>query len=275
MGWLLRTHFFFALVLVLFFPWPAAADSAAGNVVASANSDNPDVALNELALTELAARFPTFQKPTTPLVVNISVNTVSKGDFFVEIDNEGYLYFRVEDILSLKLKFAQDRTVLIHSEKFTPLSAIRDVKINFDEKNLTVAILGKTMEKQYTEIEYYPLVTRQQNVYYPSETSAFLNYGLNYTYTDPLGFQSFTAANRLGARKGDVFFVTDSMYTKTETVSNFVRLSSNATYERKNDLQWLVVGDQFASSGDLGSAINIGGVGFSKVYKMEDRKSVV
>jgi outer membrane usher protein len=77
------------------------------------------------------------------------------------------------------------------------------------------------------------------------------------------------AANKLGARTGDVFFVTDSLYTKTETDSNFVRLSSNVTYERKNDLQWLVVGDQFASSGDLGSIINIGGVGFSKVYKID------
>lgn len=48
-----------------------------------------------------------------------------------------------------------------------------------------------------------------------------------------------------------------------------MRLLSNATYERRDDLQWLVLGDQFANSGDLGSTINIGGIGFSKVFKLD------
>jgi outer membrane usher protein FimD/PapC len=84
-----------------------------------------------------------------------------------------------------------------------------------------------------------------------------------------LGFQVFTASNKLGARSGDFFFVSDSLYTKTEFDSRFVRLTTSATYERRGDLQWLVVGDQFASSGALGGTVNIGGFGFSKVYKLD------
>jgi outer membrane usher protein len=216
-----------------------------------------------------AESFPVFQKTTTQLVVNVSVNAEAKGDFFAEIDDEGKLYFKVEDLVSLKLKIAQERVVLIKGEKFAPLGAIRDVQSTFDEKNLTLTIVGKTAENRQTTIELYPPHSTPPDVYYPRETSAFLNYGLSYLYTNPAGFQSFTSANKLGARTGDVFLVSDSLYTKTEFGSQFVRLTSSATYERRNDLQWLVVGDQFASSGDLGSTINLGGVGFSKVYKMD------
>jgi outer membrane usher protein len=261
--------FFFILVLVSFFPWPAAAESTAGNIVVSANSDNPDVALNELARMELASRFSIFQKPTTQLVVDISVNTESKGDFFVEMDDQGELYFKVEDLVSLKLSIADDASVLIKGEKFAPVSAIRDVRTTFDINKLTVSIIGKTLEKQYTSIEVYPSLSHPQNLYFQKEQSAFVNYGLSYVYSDPLGFQAFTASNKLGARSGDVFFISDSLYTKTEFDSQFVRLTTSATYERKDDLQWLVVGDQFARSGDLGGTINIGGIGFSKVYRMD------
>jgi hypothetical protein len=141
--------FFFILILVSLFPCPAAADSKTGDIVVSTNSDTPDIALNELAMTELASRYSIFQKPTTQLVVDISVNTQSKGDFFVEMDDQGELYFKVEDLVNLKLSIADDRTVLIKGEKFAPLSAIRDVRTTFDINKLTVSIIGKTWEAVY------------------------------------------------------------------------------------------------------------------------------
>jgi peptidoglycan-associated lipoprotein len=44
---------------------------------------------------------------------------------------------------------------------------------------------------------------------------------------------------------------------------------SSLTYERPKDLQWITVGDMLATSGSLGSTINIGGLGISKVYQMD------
>jgi outer membrane usher protein len=43
---------------------------------------------------------------------------------------------------------------------------------------------------------------------------------------------------------------------------------SNVTYDRRNEQQRIVVGDFIASSGDLGSSINLGGLSFSKIYAM-------
>ncbi|HEX9137674.1 MAG TPA: fimbria/pilus outer membrane usher protein, partial [Nitrospirota bacterium] len=220
-------------------------------------------------MPKLAATIPRLQKATTQIIVSISVNTEPKGDYFLELDEDGQLYIKIDDLLILKLGSDQGRAVLIHDDKFAPMSALRDVSYTFDEKKLTISILGKTTERRLTSIEVFPAQVRPQNVYYPLETSAFLNYGLTYAYMNPFGFQSFSASNKVGARTGDVFFVSDSLYTETPTDRRFVRLATNATYERRGDLQWIVVGDQVASPGNLGSSLNMGGVGFSKVYKLD------
>jgi outer membrane usher protein FimD/PapC len=218
---------------------------------------------------ELAANFTAYPKATTQIVVNISVNVEQKGDFFVDQDDAGELFIKVEDLVALMLKFPQDRIVLIRNEKFVSLNAVQEITYTFNEKDLTVAILGKITEAKKTSFELYSLQPSPQNVYYPRETSAFLNYGLLYSYADPLGTRSLSVSNKIGAAAGNIFFVSDSLYTKTETNEHFVRLSSSATYERRNDLQWLVLGDQIATSGDLGSAVNMGGIGFSKVYHLD------
>src|SRR5574341_1493697 len=195
--------FFFALasLLFLFFSHsPSSAEEGAASPSQSAAFDT--------AMTESAAAVLPPVNTTTQIVVSVSVNLESKGDFFAELDDDkGNLFLKVEDLVALKLNFARDRIVLIRNERYVPLSAVLEISSSFNEKNLTLSILGKTTELQKTEISVFSLQTKPQNVYYPRETSAFLNYGVAYAYADPLGFQSFTATNKLGLRAGDVFFV--------------------------------------------------------------------
>jgi len=249
----------------------AFAEARAGQDPATAVADasSPELAATSASQDYRSAIVPALSGETTALVVNLSVNKEAKGDFFIERDGNGELYFTVEDLVALTLLLPRNRVVQIKGEKYVPLSSLRDISYSFDEKNLTISILGRTTELKKTSLELYSFQSRPQNLYYPRETSVFLNYGLSYSYTDPAGFTSFSASNKIGARNGDVFFVSDSLYTKTETSESFVRLSTSATYERRNDLQWLVLGDQFANSGDLGSSLNMGGIGFSKLYRLD------
>jgi outer membrane usher protein len=185
------------------------------------------------------------------------------------IDDGGHLFLKREDLDTLHLNYAKDRALLIQNESYVPLDAVIDIRHTFDENKLTLSFIGKTTLTEKNTTDIFALDAKPRNLYYPRETSAFLNYGLTYSYDDPIGFQSYSVSNKLGARSGDVFFVSDSLYTKTKTSDQFVRLQSSATYERRDDLQWLVLGDQFATSGDLGSTVNMGGIGFSKVYKVD------
>jgi outer membrane usher protein len=241
----------------------AAQDGSA--ILVPSSQDSAAAAITRKDVPKL----PGLTRKTTALVINISINKEVIGDFFAEHEEGGDLFFKLEDTVTLKLKFPQDRIVLINGEKYVPLSVFQDVSYTFDEKKLMVSIIGKTTEFKKTVINLYQLGTRPKNLYYPRETSAFLNYGLAYSYTDPIGSKSYSLSNKIGARTGDLFFVSDSLYTKTDTSEQFVRLQSNATYERRNELQWFVVGDQFANSGSLGSTVNIGGIGFSKLYRLD------
>jgi outer membrane usher protein len=262
--------FFFVFALMLgaspFLPSVAGADEHAKTELADASSPQFTAAVTSQNPTEHILE---LSNKTTSLVLSFFVNKEAKGDFFVERDRDGKLFIRVEDLVAMMLRFPRDRVVLINDEKYAPLSAVADISYTFDDKNLIVSILGKTTVSKKTDIELYSLQARPQNVYYPRETSAFFNYGLTYSYADPLGYQSFSLSNKIGARTGDLFFISDSLYTKTDSSEQFIRLSTNATYERRSDLQWLVFGDQFANSGDLGSSVNMGGVGFSKLYRLD------
>jgi outer membrane usher protein len=261
--------FYFALAIILFISFFAIpAFSADDKAVVSTPASTVSASGKEKPKN--GAAIPSSSKDTTQIVVNVIVNTESKGDFFVEMDEGKNLFINVADVKTLMLQYAEDRIVIIRGdEQYVPLSTLLDVTSTFDEKKLTVAIIGKTTESGKTAADLFSLQAAAKNIYYPRETSAFLNYGLNYIYTNNDGFQSFAVTNKLGLRTGDVFFTSDSLYTKTETSDNFVRLQSSATYERRGDLQWFVLGDQYANSGDLGSTVNMGGIGFSKVYRLD------
>jgi outer membrane usher protein FimD/PapC len=258
--------FFFVLVIILFIPFFATQAFSADEKAANSTPAAPVSASDKKPQNGTA----TSPKDTTQIVVNFIVNTESKGDFFAEMDDKQNLYIRVEDAKILKLQYPENKIIILRGdEQYIPLNALIDVTSTFDEKKLTVAVIGKTTESGKTAADLFSLRAAAKNLYYPRETSAFVNYGVNYIYNNTDGFQSFAVTNKVGFRTGDVFITSDSLYTKTPTSDNFVRLQSSATYERRGDLQWLVMGDQYANSGDLGSTVNMGGVGFSKVYRID------
>jgi len=143
---------------------------------------------------------------TTPIVVRFIVNTQPKGDFFAELDEHHHLYITPEDAQTLKLQYAEDKMVIIRQdEQYVPLSALLNVHYTFDEQKLTVTIVGKTTESAKTVADLFSLQAGTKNIYYPRETGAFINYGLNYAFTGEDGFQSFSLTNKVGFRTGDMF----------------------------------------------------------------------
>jgi outer membrane usher protein len=264
-----RALFFFILTIFVFNPF---FTTPAFSAQEQAIEQNPVANGSDPAVTkpQTGGAVASSPKDTTQIVVSFIINTQPKGDFFAELDDESNLYITVEDAKTLQLQYTEDRIVVIRQdEQFVPLSAFLDVTYTFDENKLTVAIIGKTTESGKTATDLFSLRAAAKNIYFPRETSAFINYGLNYAYGSIGGFQSFSVSNKVGFKTGDVFVTSDSLYTKTETNDNFVRLQSSATYERRGDLQWLVMGDQYANSGNLGSTVNMGGIGFSKVYRLD------
>jgi outer membrane usher protein FimD/PapC len=200
-------------------------------------------------------------------ILKIVLNQEEKGEFFVNVTDDGDFFVRVEDLKRMGFPETPGKLSVLEGEEFVSLKSMEGVKTVFDEKKLVIEITADPhlLGKKVLELRY----PRQTKVYYPRDAGGFLNYNLTYFARDSFNYDSTLLTNQLGFRAGDLLFLSDSSYSQRKgDGGEFVRLLSNVTYDRREDLKRIVFGDFFASSGELGSTVNLGGISLSKNYGM-------
>jgi outer membrane usher protein len=200
------------------------------------------------------------------LIVQIKLNQENKGEFFVSVADGDFL-IRVQDLKAIGLTQRPGQFRTIDSEEYVSLKSIGGVTFSFDEKMLVLDLTAAPalLPKQALDLS----AGRSRNVMYPTDTSAFLNYSVSYSGGSDGGHDSLGIANEFGARVGDFLFLTDSTYTGTSSDHKFVRLMSSLIHDRRDTLQRTIAGDFFASSGDIGATVNLGGLSFAKLYTID------
>lgn len=198
------------------------------------------------------------------IVVDVTVNSVKKGAFFAVLADDGDFLLRKRDLESIGIEKPTGKTVNMDGTQYLSLKSIKGITFHFDEKTLTLEINAVPSLLPVQEMSL--LSGEQPKAINTRDTSVFLNYGLDYDLGNSLDFQSFSLTNQLGARYGDFLFLTDSIYRKSGFENRFIRLMSSVIRDSRDNMSRLTFGDFFASSGDLGSTLNMGGVSYSKVY---------
>ena len=201
-------------------------------------------------------------------ILKVVLNQEEKGEFFVHMTDDGDFFVRLEDLKKMGFSEIRGKVLMLEGEEFVSLQSMEGLKTVFDEKKLALDLIADPhlLGKRVFMLRYQ----RQPKVYYPKDTAGFLNYNLTYFARDSLTYDSTVLANQLGFRAGDFLFLSDSTYSQRKGEgAQFVRLMSNVTHDRREDLQRIVLGDFFASSGELGSTVNMGGISFSKQYKID------
>src|SRR4030065_1650885 len=198
-------------------------------------------------------------------LLKIILNEEEKGEFLVHITDDGDFLVRTEDLRKMDFSELKGKISVIEGEEFFSLKSMEGLQVQLNEKKLALEmradphLLGK---KVFTL--RYP---KQLKVYYPKDTAGFLNYNVTYFAGDSFHYDKTVVANQLGFRTGDFLFLTDSSYTQQKgEEGRLVRLMSNVTYDRREDLWRVIAGDFFGSPGELGSTLNMGGISFSKNY---------
>ncbi len=202
-----------------------------------------------------------------PAILAIVLNGENKGEFIVALTEEGDFLLRSEDLRGMGFRELAGDITLLGGDPHVSLRSIRGVVFAYEEKTLTLRITAPPSLLPRRTIDFSP--QKQPKVYYPRDTGGFLNYGIHYTAGRSFEFQSFDVTNTLGARAGDFLLLSDSTFSKTPEEEKFIRLLSSLTWDRRQDLQRAVAGDFFASSGDLGNSLNLGGVSVSKVFRID------
>ena len=201
-------------------------------------------------------------------ILRVVLNREEKGEFFVNVTEDGDFLVRIEDLKKMGFSEIRGRVLALEGEEFVSLRSMEGVKIGFDEKKLALEL---TVDPQLLEKKVFTLrYPRQAKVYYPKDMAGFLNYNLAYFARNSFTYDSTVLTDQLGFRFGDFLFLSDSSYAQRRGEGGqFVRLMSNVTYDRREDLKRIVFGDFFASSGELGSTLNMGGISFSKNYNID------
>ncbi len=201
------------------------------------------------------------------IVVSITLNHRSKGDFFAK-SRTGDFLVKADDLKSIGFTRPEGETFEIGGEKYISLKSMRGVRYSFNESALLLEIEADPILLPKMTVDYAP--QRDPHVYYTGgDDSAFLNYRFDYIAGNSLELENFNLTNEVGLRSHNILFLTDTSYTKTPDSGQFVRLTSDIIYDSRRNLQRTIAGDFFASSDDLGSTLNIGGLSFQKVYRID------
>jgi outer membrane usher protein len=201
------------------------------------------------------------------IIVTITLNGEAKGEFFIEATTDGDYLITPDDLKAIGLVDPIGTMSTVNGKSYVSLKSIKGVSFSLNEKTVALEIAASPELLQKSVIDLRPKIS--EKVVYPKDTSFFLNYGLNYTAGNNSDSSSFSAANQFGARLGDFLFLTDSSFVDTKESSRFVRLMSSVIYETRKDFNRLLFGDTYATSGNLGSSVNIGGISFSRNYGMD------
>lgn len=201
------------------------------------------------------------------VILTITLNHVAKGEFFLQRTPQDDYLIKLEDVPLLGLRGDIGKPIEVAGEHYIALRSLPEVRIEYDAESLVlnISVPPALLPTQYINL----LPPRQANVITPTARSAFMNYSANYAAADGFSFQGLSVNHELGMRSDDLLFLSGFSYTRTRETSQWLRLMSNATYDRRSELQRIVFGDFFTSSGDLGSTLNLGGINFSKQYRID------
>lgn len=201
------------------------------------------------------------------VVLEVILNTDNKGEFFVYLTTDRDCLMSRDDLVAIGFDNPAGTTLQIGGRTFISLRSMKDVAYHFDDETVSLHITATPGLLRKSSIDLRP--ARRPHVYYPRDTGAFFNYGLNYAGGQPSGHRSFTGTTQVGVRAGDLLLLSDSNYTRSGDDGRFVRLATNVTHESRLDLNRTVLGDLYAASGYLGSAVNMGGISFSRNFSID------
>ncbi len=203
-----------------------------------------------------------------PLIARVFVNTVNKGDIPILRDADGLVLVPAAQLVQWGLKIPNTNPVTVDGERYVVVSSIDGLDARFDEKQVALDLRVAASALPGTTLNLGP--QHRGEVTYPSDTSVFLNYGLNANGDDRFDQRRYQFATELGARWGNwLFYNTTSEQWGDASSHRFTRLLTNAQYDDRINLRRLTVGDFFTPTFDLSASVPLGGVSFTKMYSMD------
>ena len=211
----------------------------------------------------LVAAAVTASADPVPTIVTITVNGQARGDHFVMKDGDRWLIADTE-LRQLGLQEVVGDVATVEGRRYHVLRSLKRVTVVIDEAAGRIDLVADPAVFGQQRLDLTP-APRLMPTY---DSSVFFNYQFNWAGAEHQR-SSYGVNTELGVRYGRWLLDNQSNYLNDETGSTFTRLGTSATYDWYEKLARFIVGDQAASTGELGQSMQIGGVGFYRAYAMD------
>lgn len=201
------------------------------------------------------------------MVLRVRLNTVEKGDLFVERTPGGDFLVKIQDLQAMGLKDPPGKLVIIEGEPFISLRSMHGASFDFQEKALALNI---SVDPHLLPTQTFLREGRRTGPVgdAPAGVSGFFNYALHASGASSVA-TDFGFAGEAGVRVADYLLLSD---VTTSTGNNgerrLVRLMTSVTRDDRDQLRRVVIGDFFTPSRDFSTGVNLGGVSVSKLYAL-------
>jgi len=198
-------------------------------------------------------------EPAQRAVLPVTVNGVEKGDL-VALLNEGDVLLRVADLQAAGVRGFAGRRETVEGQVLVSLASLApEVKFTLDPETL---VLGLTVPPEWLGTTVVNLgLGRPAGVTYSTETSAFLNYAVNWH-----DFKSVDAFGEAGlSLRGNLL---TTSFTRAAD-GTFVRGLSSYIVDDLPRLRRWVAGDSVAAAGGLGGTVFLGGLSVSRNFDLD------
>lgn len=198
--------------------------------------------------------------------VTLTINHEKKGEVFAYRTAADDFLVRRADLERAGLRNLVGRTLMVLGEPYLSLASIRGLAFRFDEATvgLKIAASPRLLGTTVVDMTGRKAVEPER----PTNGSVFLNYRAAHAERDQ-GAGTTEVYGETGARWGGWLLYTDGRASVREGAWSAVRYSSRGVYDWRDSLRRLEVGDVHAESGELGSALLLGGISFAKHYEID------
>jgi outer membrane usher protein FimD/PapC len=201
------------------------------------------------------------------MVIQIDVNGLTRGEFFAEREVSGHFLLPVADLPALGLLITPQTTVTIGVTSYFSLAEFPDISANFDEGQLTLSLTSPPHYLPATIID----LSRQQHrqVLQPLESSAFVNYRFDFDTDSRTDSSVSGLTSEIGWRRRNLLFLSGQRYETADADARFTRQMTSATWEWRDELRRLIVGDAITPAGPIVPSVRFGGVTISRNFDLD------
>jgi outer membrane usher protein len=197
-----------------------------------------------------------------PLILNVVLNEVPKGDLNAQLERDVY-WLNASELKAMGLRVVEGSERFFSGQRYIRADQIKQVSAKLDEEQLQIHLQA---DPTLLPVQSSDFSTYRSILPWQGGTSAYLNYGIS-AFRDAGGERGFGFTPTINASVQNW-----NLRSRQDYLSGgqgWQRLDSSLTYDSPDQMMRFTLGDLSPATGALGRGVAMAGIGLSRVFSMQ------